>query len=720
MPRKIQVRHYVSDQDPKEFIDKVERERKRLVISYDDVINNIDRFFADSPDKAVKEWFGYQVPQIRLRKADSTKSSQSIWQWFSVNLCEKFCQEKRLEQKVADLENFKLKSNMSASSFVSELARLCWEIDPKMPEERVVRKAWPRIPSCMRAIACTPSKTIEELIENLDGMLKDQEVNPWLKGAVTSSGSFTSQAPQLATSAVRALTSQGGCDYCNRSNHITIHCRDMHRDIANRQLDRLNALFEGRQVKGPLKGTNFNLPNSSHGTNPNISQGQQPQHQYNQRSNGRGRLQGGAAYQQYQNPPQPQDNFPPQQNYVQQQVQWWQQQDFPPQQWTEAPPNPPQQNNAQPNQTGRQPDWMNRGYAPRNQQQQANPTQQFTIQPHHPASSLIQKKISDLSTQVAGIQDNLHQPTIRRNDDGKTQPEARASSTHTGTLCPPPILPTLARIPDEVKKKEYPRNSSRKREVPPEHREHSRMQLRSLPKIRRADEESEPRSPDSGDSQSTQDEKLGREFLRLWNLSYQRKERTYLLRIMGYNMKLRSTVDTGSELATIAAATVYYMERHSPKSIKVFPHQDRSYGTICKDMSGTYNRSAILYFHLDFDPHRPLSYEFAIIEEMDSLLLLGENFNRRFLLDISTANNIIRFEGDAQTSHTDSQVSEEEFRLGEVSSPVARLPSSSLYSPDYDEQYIPSRLDRVKQTKTNHSRGDPNTNCPHQNPENRN
>ncbi|CAG7720908.1 unnamed protein product [Allacma fusca] len=496
------------------------------------------RFFADSPDKAVKEWFGYQVPQIRLRKADSTKSSQSIWQWFSVNLCEKFCQEKRLEQKAADLENFKLKSNMSASSFVSELARPCWEIDPNMPKERVFRKAWPKIPACMRSIACTPSKTIEELIENLDGMLKDQEVNPWLKGAVTSSGSFTSQAPQLATSSVRALTSQGGCDYCNRSNHITIHCRDMHRDIANRQLDRLNALFEGRQVKGPLKGTNFNLPNSSYGTNPNISQGQPLQHQYNQRSN---------------------------------------------------------------------------------------------------------------------------------NDDGRTQPEARASSSHPGTLCPPPILPTPERIPDEVKKKEeYPRNSSRKREVPPEIREQSRMQLRSLPKIRRADEDSEPRSPDSGDSQSTQDEKLGRAFLRLWNLSYQRKQRTYLLRIMGYNMKLRSTVDT------------------------------------------------------DFDPHRPLSYEFAIIEEMDSLLLLGENFNRRFLLDISTANNIIRIEGDAQISHTDSQVSEEEFRLGEVSSTVARLPSSSLYSPDYDEQFIPSRLDRVKQTETNHSRGDPNANCPHQNPEIRN
>ncbi|CAG7651617.1 unnamed protein product, partial [Allacma fusca] len=113
-------------------------------------------------------------------------------------LCSRFDHKKRKAQKVANLDNFKFDPNGNAASFVTELERLSGEVDPSITEEEIIAKARGKLPPMMAAIACTTSKTLEELRTSLEGLMKDPTINPGIKGNSSSfSRSTISQAPQV-------------------------------------------------------------------------------------------------------------------------------------------------------------------------------------------------------------------------------------------------------------------------------------------------------------------------------------------------------------------------------------------------------------------------------------------------------------------------------------------------------------------------------------------
>ncbi|CAG7732856.1 unnamed protein product [Allacma fusca] len=121
----------------------------------------------------------------------------------------------------------------------------------------------------------------------------------------------------------------------------------------------------------------------------------------------------------------------------------------------------------------------------------------------------------------------------------------------------------------------------------------------------------------------THDTQMVQEFLRLCNLTYARQDEVYPLRVAGHKVTLRATVDTGSMISTMAAATAYYLVKYCPKSIKIVNHEPKVFTTICKTQTGSFLRSAILYFYTNRSEHLGHNYRFAIIDEMDTLILLA-------------------------------------------------------------------------------------------------
>ncbi|CAG7824584.1 unnamed protein product, partial [Allacma fusca] len=138
---------------------------------------------------------------------------------------------------------------------------------------------------------------------------------------------------------------------------------------------------------------------------------------------------------------------------------------------------------------------------------------------------------------------------------------------------------------------------------------------------------------------------LQSEFTRLWNLSHSRKEDIYPLRVAGHQFKLRATVDTGSMTSTIAGVTAEYLETHYPKCIRIEHHEARKYSTICKGQGGSYARSATIYFHLGEGSLSTFKFQFAILENMDSLMLLGKNFNDKFNILMDRKRKLVDYQG---------------------------------------------------------------------------
>ncbi|CAG7824291.1 unnamed protein product, partial [Allacma fusca] len=195
-----------------------------------------------SPDKAVQEWFRSEFPRIRLFE-ELGRPARDIWDFVATSLIDRFDHAILQPEKQAALDGFRYSPGMTAESFVAELKHLCLDVNPRMPDADIIERARGKLPSRMESLAITPSRTLQEFVKNIRGLLRDPEMNPSARTRATISS--VSQAPQMVDNSVRANTTQV-CDYCNRNNHHWKQCRDLQRDLDAGNTSRLISMMETR------------------------------------------------------------------------------------------------------------------------------------------------------------------------------------------------------------------------------------------------------------------------------------------------------------------------------------------------------------------------------------------------------------------------------------------------------------------------------------------
>ncbi|CAG7731991.1 unnamed protein product [Allacma fusca] len=436
---------------------------------------------------------------------------------------------------------------MTAESFVAELKHLCLDVNPRMPDADIIERTRGKLPSRKESLVITPSRTLQESVKNISGLLRDPEMNPSARTRATISS--VSQAPQMVDNSVRVNTSQM-CDYCNRNNHLWKQCRDLQRDLDAGNTSKLISMMETRN--GRVNRNNNNVNNFVPGANGFVagqqqlrppSQFQQHQQPSRQNSNWNVPNNNGQQYfpnsqdlmqfddcpppsQQWNNPPQGGNsqhlpnyqaprNYPRQDNYQGQQQSHYhnQQQSYYPQGPRAQYSSAPQLHNS-----GLCPPWNDRGYRNAQQQQFAGPIPASQPQGHpdvpvNPGNCQVWR--SGRPDQPASFH------VLHNNEDVIIDMPDELSD-------PPIILP-----PARAKKK-----GRFKDEIP-----------RSLPQV---DCNEGSKSPN------------------LINKYYLKSRKRHRL-------TLRATVDTGSMISTMSAATASYLTKYCPQSIKIINHDPDFY-----------------------------------------------------------------------------------------------------------------------------------------------
>ncbi|CAG7730554.1 unnamed protein product [Allacma fusca] len=189
---------------------------------------------------------------------------------------------------------------------------------------------------------------------------------------------------------------------------------------------------------------------------------------------------------------------------------------------------------------------------------------------------------------------NIYDPTKCSNNNdpsAKVKKKARFKAEEPRTLQPD--------LPDKQQDKF---NIINKKYLKPR----KRFSLRAISQVHSSDTETDSHTDTNKDKDpEDQDAAMVQEFLRLWDLTYARQDVIYPLRIAGHRVTLRATVDTGSMISTMAAATVFYLKKYYPRSVNVVSHEPQQ-----------------------FVKHRP-----------------GNNFNRRFGLHLDAHNDVVDFRG---------------------------------------------------------------------------
>ncbi|CAG7825756.1 unnamed protein product [Allacma fusca] len=499
-----------------------------------------------------------------------------------------------------------------------------------MTEEEIIGEARKKIPSKFAAIACTSAKTTEELTTNLEGLLYDPEYNPNQKFTVAPS---VSQASQLQDNSIRTLTTGIQCDYCLRNNHVMKHCADMRRDLSKGNISRLDELFEGRPRRGFSMGNTNNNNLSSGLTNFDVRQGQQSLLPQNQ----------SLEQQQFQ-----QFSQTSQQQFQQSEIQT-----FVPDQQPFILQNQNSENRAETTRSNPQPAWMNQTVVPRNPQQvNLQEPQQFLQNPQQPPHQQViwvpQTKILDLN-----LQSEIKYKYVS-NENSKLNRQNYPKSNEVHSRIPTPIRRASKEIPENVKKKEKTKEDIPRKSSVIEYQEKSQT---SIPQYHSGKHVAlrfmtEPESTtnkeysiaESEEETSTYEQNMGQEFLRLLSQTYRKDQDVYCLKIASYPVDIRAVVDSGAAISTMSAAAVYYLQKCCPRSIQVLDHEPRPLERILPGSGGTYNKSATLYFQIN-EISTPHNYTFCIIEDMNTLMLLGHNFNHRFGILMDATKNSITYQG---------------------------------------------------------------------------